>query len=773
MEFVPHSEKQERFIFSEKRITLAATGIQWGKGLPLDAKVLTDAGYRDAGDIWPGDILYDRDGSPTTVLNVFPQGVQPRYRINFTDRKSIVTDGSHLNVLQRRSGRQETVMTTAELFKNAHIWGKAQVPSCKPIDLPHRELMIPPYVLGALLGDGTFNGGVRITSADPELIERISRELPDDISVISYNDISFGLSSRLRDKNGYGSSSFVTELRRLNLDDKKSNSKFVPDEYKFASIAQRHAILQGLMDTDGTCEPTKKMQFFSTSKQLADDVIWLVESLGGKAWATLKPSHYRKEGKRVDCQLCYRVNIISPLFNPFFLSRKASGYFVHENTTKKVIASVDKIDDGETVCFKVDSPSATFIANDQIVTHNSEGGAVRMARKIHQHTRKSDTFIVAAPTFGIMQQATLPTFLEFCDEFGEYHKGDKVFETYWGSIVYFRTGTIGNSVVGIRNCRHIWLDEGGMCSLYFWENLQGRAAPKQATIDITTSPYSMNWVYKELIKPTLDGRRDDVELVQAISKENPYFAQEEYDLRKKTMDPRRFNMMFGGEWGRREGIVYNCFDDVENQIEMSALPEGLRYFAGIDWGYTQEFSLVVIACTDDEVFVVANVKRSQLLISAIKDLVSQFQRLLNIELFICGPDQPGYIRELNTVSNVKATTAINDVMPGIGVVYEMLAGRKLRFVAGKCQYLLDEVEQYHYPAPRDLGVDKDEKEQNPVKANDHSLDALRYVVVTTRNLLKVRGPFTPDVLASAKQDQRQRIKGLLNSHKKSRTEQWA
>jgi len=570
---VPHSEKQERFIFSEKRITLAATGIQWGKGLPLDAKVLTDAGYRNAGDIWPGDILYDRDGSPTTVLSVFPQGMQRCFQINFTDSKSLITDGAHLNVLQRLCCSQEFIMSTLELFHSLSLWGGISVPCL--------------------------------------------------------------------------------------------------------------------------------------------------------------------------------------------------------NIPNKVIASLVEVESRETVCFKVDSPSATFIANDQIVTHNSEGGAVRMARKIHQHTRKSDTFIVAAPTFGIMQQATLPTFLEFCGEFGEYHKGDKVFETYWGSIVYFRTGTIGNSVVGIRNCRHIWLDEGGMCSLYFWENLQGRAAPKQATIDITTSPYSMNWVYKELIKPTLDGRRDDVELVQAISKENPYFAQEEYDLRKKTMDPRRFNMMFGGEWGRREGIVYNCFDDVENQIEMSALPEGLRYFAGIDWGYTQEFSLVVIACTDDEVFVVANVKRSQLLISAIKDLVSQFQRLLNIELFICGPDQPGYIRELNTVSNVKATTAINDVMPGIGVVYEMLAGRKLRFVAGKCQYLLDEVEQYHYPAPRDLGVDKDEKEQNPVKANDHSLDALRYVVVTTRNLLKVRGPFTPDVLASAKQDQRQRIKGLLNSHKKSRTEQWA
>ena len=768
--FTPHTPKQEQFIFSEHRISVAATGIQWGKGLTLDGKVLTPSGYVLVRDIQVGSTLIDRNGNPTLVAGVYPQGLQECYKISFTDRKSLVTDGSHRNILQRRSGRREVVMSTRELFESEHLFGKAQVPSVQPIQMPKAaQSVISAYALGVLLGDGTFKQDyIGLAKADLEVVERIRNEMPD-FELKAYTEHTYGLVQLGRPGNRA-----IDELRCLGLMGKGSQDKFIPENYLYGSIDQRLALLQGLMDTDGTVSVNNpKIEFDSSSPRLAKGVIWLVESLGGKAWMRIKETYYRdRDGNKIACKPGHRVNIILPGFNPFYLKRKADRWFRHENTTNKVIKSVERAGQHETVCFEVDSETKSFVANDQIVTHNSEGGAVRCRRMLHRFTSPNDAFIVAAPTYPIMQQATLPTFLEFCGDLGEYHKGDKIFETYWGAQVYFRTGTVGDSVVGIRNTRHIWIDEGGLCSLYFWENLQGRAAPKEATIDITTSPYSLNWVYKELIKPALEGKRDDVCLVQAQSRENPYFPEAEYLLRKKTMDPRRFNLMFGGEWGRREGIVYDCLSDIENITEMSRLPPGMRYFAGIDWGYTQEFSLVVIACDGDDIYVVANVKKSRLTMSSIKDLVGQFQKMLNIELFLCGPDQPGSIRELNMVPGVRAAPAINDILAGIGVVYDLILARKLKFVEGKCDYVLDELEMYHFPEPKDVGVDKDEKEQNPVKQNDHSLDALRYVVVTTRNILTMRGPFTPDALAQARTDQRARIKRLLTSNVKPRTEKW-
>ena len=40
---------------------------------------------------------------------------------------------------------------------------------------------------------------------------------------------------------------------------------------------------------------------------------------------------------------------------------------------------------------------------------------------------------------------------------------------------------------------------------------------------------------------------------------------------------------------------------------------------------------------------------------------------------------------------------------------------------------LDEYNTYHYAELKDYKIDDDHKEQEPVKANDHSLDADRYV----------------------------------------------
>lgn len=399
-----------------------------------------------------------------------------------------------------------------------------------------------------------------------------------------------------------------------------------------------------------------------------------------------------------------------------------------------------------------------------------------MLRKMHIHNDPRDAFIVAAPTYPIMQQATLPTFLEFCGSLGHYHKGDKVFETYWGAYVYFRTSTVGDSVVGIRRTRHVWLDEAGLMPLYFWENIQGRAAPLEASIDITTSPYSLNWVYKELIKPSLKGARDDVLLVQATSKENPYFPDEEYERRKQTMDPRRFKMMFGGDWGRREGIVYDCFDEDENIIEPSELPaKQLRVFAGVDWGYTHQFSVFIFAVDPDTMdhYVISNVSKSRLTLSEIKNLVSSLTKIHKVELWACGPDQPGYIKELNRIPGVTATAAINDILPGITYCYELIKSRKLKLLRGRARYVEDEIEVYHFPEPKDESHDKDEKEPLPVKRDDHAMDAMRYGLVTAQPLIRTREPFTPENLDSSRQSQRARIRQLFRSGQSiARTEKW-
>jgi hypothetical protein len=138
-------------------------------------------------------------------------------------------------------------------------------------------------------------------------------------------------------------------------------------------------------------------------------------------------------------------------------------------------------------------------------------------------------FIVCAPTFPILLQAALPNYEMVFKGHGELNKAEMVMHLYTGGKIFFRTGTKPDSIVGITNVEGIHGDEAGLYTLYFWENIQGRSALRDCPVCLTTSPYALNWLYKDIIKPTQQGRRDDVELISASSIENPFFSRKSYE----------------------------------------------------------------------------------------------------------------------------------------------------------------------------------------------------------------------------------------------------
>lgn len=394
-----------------------------------------------------------------------------------------------------------------------------------------------------------------------------------------------------------------------------------------------------------------------------------------------------------------------------------------------------------------------FFANKRILLActgvqwgKTELGAVRMKLRMHKYRSRDDAFIVAAPTYKILQQSTLPAFLEKMRGCGEYNKSDAVFKMHQGGTCYMRTATEPDSIVGIRKVRGIWLDEAGKMSLYFWETAQARAAPLQADIDLTTTPYSMNWVYKELIRGVEKKVRDDIFLVRATSRENPYFSAEEYDRRKKTMDPRRFAALFGGEFNRSEGLVYP-FDEDENQCEPFDLPVGTEFVASVDWGFTHPFVIQVRGITPDgRHYQVSEICKSGYTLPMIIKAAAALKQVWGIKRFYCGPDQPGSIMEFNR-NGLTAIPANNDIRLGIDLHYELIITRKFKIFRGTSPHSLDEYETYHWPEPKDLGPDQNSAKDAPVKQFDDCMDASRYLTSmtfrTTSNSAKLK-PKSPE-----------------------------
>lgn len=370
-------------------------------------------------------------------------------------------------------------------------------------------------------------------------------------------------------------------------------------------------------------------------------------------------------------------------------------------------------------------------------------GAMWLKILMHMWPGPDNAFIITSPSFPILAQSTLPPFLSAMDGYGRYDKKINAFILNYkgkdGAHCYFRTGTNPDSVVGITNVRAILCDEAGLYSLYFWENIQGRAAFKDAPIMIVTSPYALNWLYKDIIRVKMKDSeaRPDVLWIHARSDENPYFPKHVYDSRKATMDARRFNMMFGGRFDKMEGLVYQDFSESTNIIPPRELPQGTKIVAGIDWGTTHPFVILPRAITPDGYhYKIGEFYKTGLDVFGMIRSGSQMMQTYGISMFYADPARPDLIMAFNS-AGLPTMAARNEILEGIEVHRDLINTRRLLVFEGTCPHSLDEYETYHYPQPKDIKPDQADKDPLPVDKDNHACDADRYVSIMTHQIAKV------------------------------------
>ena len=400
-------------------------------------------------------------------------------------------------------------------------------------------------------------------------------------------------------------------------------------------------------------------------------------------------------------------------------------------------------------------------------------GAYWMKRKICAKPSIHNAYIIVAPNYKTLQQSTLPAFLKLMEGLGTYHVADSMFKMDAGAIVYLRTATEPDSIVGITNVQAIWGDEAGKFSLYFWENIQSRASFKQAPILLTTTPYTSNWLFKEIVRPYKAGKLHDTLLISACSNENPYFPQEEYDKKKQSMDPRRFAALYEGQFEKMQGLVYDCWDEETGLVDPFQLPQGTRYYGGIDWGYTEPFVLSIRAITPNGYhYQVSEFYKSGLTIPDIVMICKQKKNTYDIKHFYAGPDRPENIEELNR-NGITCLPANNDIRLGVDMHYELIKTGKFKIFKGSSPHTIDELDTYHYPEPEEIAPNKSAKELNPVGQNDHALDSARYITVMTYKSQGKIAPKNPeDIKKPDMQEHQKRLKFLMKNKKERGHEIW-
>lgn len=166
-----------------------------GKGSPESSKILTPTGWTTYGEIKVGDAVIGSNGRAISVTGVYPRGELPVFRVTFNDDATVVVDGDHLwqtqTDVERREGRHPSVKSTREIMAEGFRRGDSAangrhlhyIPMVEPVQFAANEEPLPldPYVLGILLGDGSFaqSGVTNFCTADDEVVEEIGRRLPD------------------------------------------------------------------------------------------------------------------------------------------------------------------------------------------------------------------------------------------------------------------------------------------------------------------------------------------------------------------------------------------------------------------------------------------------------------------------------------------------------------------------------------------------------------------------------------------------------------------
>ena len=373
--------------YKQRKYVAFMSGRGVGKFLQSCINIPTPSGDRKYGDLKVGDEIFTRTGEITKVKAVKEYGALDVYTMTLKDGRTAKCSTGHLwdvySIYPKDSLATREAIEIAENIKG--FGGKGSryfLPIAGAVDFPEAEQSVDPYIIGYMLGNGSYKTyGTRIATDDQEVVDYFEKALGDDFGLTpdptnnnyyikAYNKVQTDLNKGGCTKYN---NPFDLKIKALGMWGKGAHDKSIVDTYKYASKHQRMELLRGLMDSDGHAYKKRaNAEYYSVSKDLINDVAWLVRSLGIKC----KIGEDVRGGELKG----YRLYIYTgkPIFK---LERKLKDLKSDSEVTEQILRfryrtaivsmelSTNETEVGR--CIEVEHESGLFLANDFIVTHNS------------------------------------------------------------------------------------------------------------------------------------------------------------------------------------------------------------------------------------------------------------------------------------------------------------------------------------------------------------------------------------------------------------------
>lgn len=312
----------------------------------------------------------------------------------------------------------------------------------------------------------------------------------------------------------------------------------------------------------------------------------------------------------------------------------------------------------------------------------------------------------------------------------------------------------GMSLVGA------YVDEAALVPESFWAMLVTRLSEPGARLFATSNPDNpTHWLMRDYLSRARlwldhdgvlhrfdDPDRIDLHRFSFNLDDNPSLPAKYVAGLKRMFSGLWFKRYIQGLWVIADGVIWDSWDEQRHVV--TDRPQMIDHVLAVDYGTAGVFAALLLGRgADDRIYVCAEWRwdakgrRRQLTdveySRALRDWLDELDPNVNaIESELPGardpsfvfvdPSATSFITQLHRDGWARVRTADNAVADGIRSVASLLtAGRLL--VHASCTGLREEIPGYVWdPKAAERGEDR------PVKANDHSCDALRYGVMGCR-----------------------------------------
>ncbi len=456
-----------------------------GKALALDTPIPTPTGWTTMGDLAVGDRVIDESGSPTTVTWCSPVFVDHDcYEVSFDEGSVIVADAEHQwEVIDPHGGR--LVCTTADLVERGvgrtdDVW---TVPVAEPLDGGELELPVDPYVLGCWLSSPAAGEG------------------PDGLG---HADVAFFAGQF--ELAGYrpGGRRLSAELGQAGL--LGGAPRRIPGRYLRASVKQRLALLEGIMDSLASVDAsTGEVTLVVTDDGFPDQVYELVCSLGHRPTRTTSDDGVH----RLDwCPS-------QPLFRlprKADLARQAAPVPSDRHRVRRIVA-VSPTTTVPTRCITVDAPSSLYLAGRSMIPTHNTAFALGMATHAALDTHRPVMF------FSLEMSQVELTQRIVCAEArvdSTRVRNGKLAESDWGKIAH-ATGRLAEAPIWIDDNPNVTVMEIrskarrlksrvgdlGMIVVDYLQLMTGRSSAENRQVEVSEMSRQLKILARELECPVV------------------------------------------------------------------------------------------------------------------------------------------------------------------------------------------------------------------------------------------------------------------------------